>query len=131
MIVKSQGRRLGAEVVHVLQPVAHLALLGLCGPASWTPLLASLGLDLASLALHRTEEAGTVEDEAEMARRRLALLLYLLRSPLYEAGSRAVLVSGLQFSRDNIPLVARLGLAEAMLKYLHEYQEMYFYTWAS
>ena len=72
-----------------------------------------------------------VEDEAEMARRRLALLLYLLRSPLYEAGSRAVLVSGLQFSRDNIPLVARLGLAEAMLKYLHEYQEMYFYTWAS
>ena len=72
-----------------------------------------------------------VEDEAEMARRRLALLLYLLRSPLYEAGSRAVLVSGLQFSRDNIPLVGRLGLAEAMLKYLHEYQEMYFYTWAS
>ena len=66
-----------------------------------------------------------------MARRRLALLLYLLRSPLYEAGSRAVLVSGLQFSRDNIPLVGRLGLAEAMLKYLHEYQEMYFYTWAS
>ena len=48
----------------MLQPVAHLALLGLCGPASWTPLLASLGLDLASLALHRTEEAGTVEDSA-------------------------------------------------------------------
>ena len=121
-----------AELVHVVQPVAHLALLGLCGPASWWPLLASLGLDLASLALHRTEEtAGTLEEEAEMARRRLALLLYLLRSPLYEAGSRAVLVSGLQFSRDHIPLVGRLGLAEAMIKYLHEYQEMYFYTWAS
>ena len=119
-------------MVHLLQPVAHLALLGLCGPASWRPLLASLGLDLASLALHRTEEtAGTLEDEAEMARRRLALLLYLLRSPLYEAGSRAVLVTGLQFSRDHIPLVGRLGLAEAMIKYLHEYQEMYFYTWAS
>ena len=53
-------------MVHLLQPVAHLALLGLCGPASWRPLLASLGLDLASLALHRAEEAATLEAEAEM-----------------------------------------------------------------
>ena len=54
-------------------------------------------------------------------------ILWLFRSPLYDTRSKAVIVSILQFSQNNIPLVGTVS--KALLKYLHEYQQMYFYTW--
>ena len=41
-----------AEVVHVLQPPAHLAAMAVCGAQAWTPLVLALAMDLASQALH-------------------------------------------------------------------------------
>ena len=82
-------RRIG-ELLHILQPLTHLASLALCGPASWKPFLLSLAMDCSSLSLHSQEERLTERERRELVRRRLALLSYLLRSPLYDRRSKVI-----------------------------------------
>ena len=62
----------------------------MCGPASWTPFLLSLAVDCSSQALHWPASQASLdrEEQQELARRRMALLAYLLRSPLYDKKSK-------------------------------------------
>ena len=69
----------------------------------------------------------TETERREMMRRRMSLLLYLLRSPLYDQKSKRIIVTILKFAKDNIPLLGTM--AKAVLHNLSEYQDMYFYTW--
>ena len=87
-MVPLQGVRRVAELLHLLQPLTHLTSLAVCGPASWTPFLLSLAMDCSSLSLHSQEENLTDREGRELLRRRLALLSYLLRSPLYDRRSK-------------------------------------------
>ena len=77
-----------AELLHILQPLAHLSCLALCGENSWKPLILSLVLDCSSLSLHSQAECLTERERRELVRRRMALLFYLLRSPLYDRKSK-------------------------------------------
>ena len=55
-VIKAQRLHVAAELVHVLRPVVYAALLRKWGRRAWTPWITSLGLDAASLALHRAAD---------------------------------------------------------------------------
>jgi len=124
-----KGKRKVAEIMHIVQPMVHLGALGLFGTRSWKPFLVSLAIDCSSHSLHGPLRLMTETERREMMRRRLSLLLYLLRSPLYDQKSKTIIVTILKFAQDNIPLLG--SVAKAVLHNLAEYQEMYFYTWSS
>jgi len=121
-----------AEALHVLQPLTHLLMLAACGPQAWSPLIISLAMDLSSQALHTgmLQPCSSLQEPetAELARRRLHLLHYLLRSPLYDQRSKSLIVSLLKFSQQNVPLAG--AISKALLRYLPEYQKIYFYVWS-
>ena len=83
-----QGKRRVAEILHLLQPLAHLSSLAVFGQNSWKPLILSLVLDCSSLSLHGQAEVLSERERREVVRRRMALLQYLLRSPLYDRKSK-------------------------------------------
>ncbi len=114
-----------AEIVHALRPAVYAVFLYRHGRASWRPFVASLSLDLASLAIHARARAileggGTVasrryldkpyteRERDELSRRKLVLAMYLLRSPLFELGARPTLetVAG---ALTRLPLVGSLA----------------------
>ena len=76
-----QGKRCVGEILYLSQPLVHLAVMGVCGDRSWSPFLTSLAMDTSSLVLHGSPEleSHTQEERAELVRRRLALLAYILR----------------------------------------------------
>ena len=76
-----QGKRCVGEILYLSQPLVHLAVMGVCGDRSWSPFLTSLAMDTSSLILHGSPEleGHTQEERAELVRRRLALLAYILR----------------------------------------------------
>ena len=81
MIDNIQGKRCIGEILYLSQPLVHLAVMGVCGSRSWSPFLTSLAMDTSSLVLHGSLELGslTQDERAELVRRRLALLAYILR----------------------------------------------------
>ena len=85
-----QGKRRVAELLHILQPLAHLSSLAVLGEKSWAPLILSLVLDCSSLSLHSQAANLEVRERRELMRRRLALIHYLLRSPLYDRKSKVL-----------------------------------------
>jgi len=124
---KLEGNRKVGELLHVCQPVAHLMALGVFGEKSWKPFLLSLAMDGSSHTLHGNTKSMTEAEQKEIVRRRFGLINYLLRSPFYDNKSKTVIVQLLKFSQDNIPLAG--SLARAVLRYLPEYQQIYFYIW--
>ena len=124
--LKQVKRKVG-EVLHIIRPLVHLTSLGLFGEKSWKPFFISLAVDCSSMSLHGSLSLMTAEEKQEMLRRRIAMLAYILRSPFYDLKSKTMIVSTLQFSRDNIPLLG--SVAKALLNYLDEYQQVYSYTW--
>lgn len=121
-------RRLVAEVVYVVRPLLHLMAMGQWGEKSWKPFLLSVCLDSYSQGSHETAAGLTEAEQQELVRRRFSLLNYLLRSPLYDQKSKAVIVWLLKFLRQNLPVGG--SLAGALLHYLPHYQQVYFYTWS-
>ena len=114
-------------MLHIIQPIVRLGAMGLFGTRSWKPFLVSLAIDCSSHSLHGSLRLMTETERREMMRRRMSLLLYLLRSPLYDQKSKRIIVTILKFAKDNIPLLGTM--AKAVLHNLSEYQDMYFYTW--
>ena len=131
-----------AEIVHALRPAVYAVFLYRHGRASWRPFVASLSLDLASLAIHARARAilecgGTVasrryldkpyteRERDELSRRKLVLAMYLLRSPLFELGARPALetVAG---ALTRLPLVG--SLAPRGSEFLIEMQKYFTYT---
>ena len=120
-----------AEVLHILRPVAHLACLGAFGSAAWTPFLVSLSMDLTSLKLlHEPhDKAWNMNESIELGQRSFSLLLYILRSPLYDQYTKQKILRMLSMLANRIPLFGRL--ITPMLSYLPEWQKTYFYVWTS
>lgn len=120
-----------AEILHITRPVAHMASIGIFGPASWPPYLISLGMDLTSLKLlHEPhDKIWNMKESIELGQRSFALLLYLLRSPFYDRYTKERILRLLSSAANTIPIFGRL--IRPMVSYLPEWQKTYFYVWGS
>ncbi|XP_076235971.1 peroxisomal biogenesis factor 16 [Calliopsis andreniformis] len=121
-----------AESLYIIKPLLHLGCISLTGEKQWPPWLLSFAVDLLSLKIYNKEAKAvsfSTEDEKELFTRRLALLLYLLKSPFYDKYSRIRIYAVLTALSKNVPF-ARL-LAEPIKKYLPHWQSTYFYMWSS
>ncbi|KAK1123415.1 hypothetical protein K0M31_008123 [Melipona bicolor] len=121
-----------AETLYVLKPLFHLGCTSVTGEKRWPPWLLSLAIDLFSLKIVNDQTKNTSfskEEEKEFFRRRVALLLYMLKSPFYDKYSRIRIYAILTALSNMVPL-ARF-LTEPIKKYLPHWQSTYFYLWSS
>ena len=68
-------------------------------------------------------------DRRELARRRMSLLRYLLRSPFYDAVTKRILAAAVDFAERNVPLGGTV--ANLALGYLPHYRQIYSYLWSN
>ncbi|EEY61070.1 uncharacterized protein PITG_01313 [Phytophthora infestans T30-4] len=125
------------EACHILRPVVY-ALLRRRRPAtSWTPVVVSLLVELSGLALSAAavEPVESLKHDAgdkakdEIAARKMALLLYLLRDPVYATVTKPATGKAADVL-DYVPGVGKLFRfgTRAVLDYYHQF---HFYTSAS
>ena len=99
--------------------------MGRCGTNSSIPWSLALALDIASIKLLKSGVLNC-DDQKEIRRRQLTLLMYLLRSPFYDRFSRKVIFQILT-SLKKIPLIG--VLPQQILQYALFWQKIYSYTW--
>ncbi|CAG9558592.1 unnamed protein product [Danaus chrysippus] len=119
-----------AELIHILKPIVHLAAMKVFGTKSWKQWLIALGMDVASFKMYnRHMNDLSYEQRLEISRRKLGLVLYLLRSPMYKGYSKKVIEGVLQSAANSIPLMS--FVSGPVIQYLSHWQDIYFYMWAS
>ncbi|XP_043260962.1 peroxisomal membrane protein PEX16 [Colletes gigas] len=120
-----------AESLYIMKPLFHLGCVSVTGEKQWPPWLLSFAIDLFSLKMFNNvakTEFFNKEEKEELNRRRLALLLYIVKSPFYDNYSRLRIYAALSALSTKVPF-ARL-IAEPMKKYLPHWQSTYFYMWS-
>ncbi|KAJ7403134.1 Peroxisomal membrane protein PEX16 [Pitangus sulphuratus] len=93
------GRR-SSRVVRSLQSILSL---GVWGQRSWKPWLLSAVLDISSLSLLSDLKDLNRRERAELRRRTVLLLYYLLRSPFYDRYSEGRILLLLRLLADYVP----------------------------
>ncbi|CAG9856578.1 unnamed protein product [Phyllotreta striolata] len=126
-------RMLIAETIYVIKPIAHLASLACFGTKTWRPWVISLALDVASLELYRSctkknKQSLTKQQRLQISKRTVLLLLYVLRSPMYDKHSKDRLHSFLM-ALSNVPLAGLV--CKPLAEYLPFWQSTYFYMWST
>ncbi|XP_076180564.1 peroxisomal biogenesis factor 16 [Ptiloglossa arizonensis] len=127
----SEKKFILAESLYIMKPLFHLGCISVTGEKQWLPWVLSFVIDLVSLKMFNNEEktvSFSKEDEDELNRRRLALLLYVLKSPFYDKCSRLRIYAALTALSTKVPF-AKL-VAEPMKQYLPYWQSTYFYMWS-
>lgn len=132
------------EVLHVLRPLVYVAMLRRYGARSWTPWMTSLAVEVSSIVL--TSAGGRLQHSAaakqaksplpvwseaeqrELLRRKLLLMYYLIRSPMYEAAVRQA-VHRVQGVCSYVPLLR--SVVDKAVEILEGVQAYYTYTAAS
>ncbi|KAK6626383.1 hypothetical protein RUM43_006694 [Polyplax serrata] len=124
------------EILYTLKPLLTLGTSMKYGQSTWKPWIFSGATDILSLYLlhsrpknYENKHPFTSAERLEISRRRLALLLYLMRSPFYERHSKDKINAFLNSLSRNIPL-AKL-ICKPILQYLPHWQETYFYLWST
>lgn len=69
------------------------------------------------------------KEKAELKRRNLMLIYYLMRSPFYDKYTKQRFIGVLRFIAQYVPLSG--FIIRPVLEYLPTWQRMYFYVWAS
>ena len=123
------SRQLMAETLYISRPLLHISSMFLFGQASWKPWLISCGVDVTSLTLMGNTSDLNEDEKAEMSRRTVLLLLYLLRSPFYDNYSKTRILGFLRFVSDTIPGISLV--LNPLLEYLPTWQKIYFHNWSS
>ncbi|XP_013192804.2 peroxisomal membrane protein PEX16 [Amyelois transitella] len=119
-----------AETLHILKPVIHLLAMRTFGTKAWKQWLVSLSIDLASMRIYnRHMKELSYEQRLEISRRKLGLILYLLRSPMYNGYSKNVIEGFLTSLSYKIPMTS--FICGPIIQYLSHWQDIYFYMWAS
>lgn len=118
-----------AEALHVARPVAHLISMYISGPDTWKPWLLACGMDLCSIYLMGESKELNPKEKAELKRRNLMLIYYLMRSPFYDKYTKQRFIGVLRFIAQYVPLSG--FIIRPVLEYLPTWQRMYFYVWAS
>ncbi|XP_025088178.1 peroxisomal membrane protein PEX16-like [Pomacea canaliculata] len=117
------------ETLHIMKPLVHLTSLYLFGLSSWKPWLLSGAMDVSSLCLMGDPKDLNINEQGELRRRTLMLLLYLLRSPFYDRYSQAKIVMALKLLADNVPGMSLV--MRPLMEYLPQWQKVYFYIWST
>ncbi|KAH7484319.1 Peroxisomal membrane protein PEX16 [Phytophthora ramorum] len=125
------------EVCHILRPVVYALLRRRRPETSWTPVLVSLLVELSGLAFSAAavksvapkNPSATDNTKEEIAARKMALLLYLLRDPVFAAVTKPAAGKAADVL-DYVPGVGKLFRfgTTAVLDYYHQF---HFYTSAS
>lgn len=119
-----------AESLYVAKPLLHLGCMNI-SQNHWPSWILSLIIDIASLnVFNRCARKALLskEEEEELVRRRLGLLLYILRSPFYDKYSRNKIDALLDTISNSVPLAKYL--TSAVKKNLPYMQSTYFYLWS-
>ncbi|RWS20420.1 peroxisomal membrane protein PEX16-like isoform X1, partial [Leptotrombidium deliense] len=125
--VLTDNQKIG-EVIHIIRPVAHIAAMSGFGQQSWIPYFLSLGMDCSSLHLLKmSAKDWNTNEKIELGQRSMALLLYLLRSPLFDKFTKVKILKILAVFADRIPIFGRM--LRPIISYLPEWQKTYFYVW--
>lgn len=128
----SEKNILLAENLYITKPLLHLGCVFLTGEKQWPPWLLSFAIDLLSLKIYSNEAkimSFSKEEEKEFFRRRLALLLYILKSPFYDRYSCVRIYAILTILSNKVPLAK--FITERIKAYLPHWQNTYFYMWSS
>lgn len=120
-------KHLTAEVLYIMRPISHLTSMYYFGQTSWAPWFLSLGLDLTSLHLHKGIWLSESE-RSEITRRQIALLYYLVRSPVFHTVTHKRIRFFLNTVGNRIPLAK--SICQPLLEYIPEWQKIYAYTWS-
>ncbi|KAK7083727.1 Peroxisomal membrane protein pex16 [Halocaridina rubra] len=120
-------RYITAEALHILRPLSHLSTMYLFGEQSWAPWLLSLGMDITSLKLYN-ESTITNAEKVELARRRVSILYYLVRTPAFHAVTHKRIKYFLTAVGNKVPLAG--SICQPLLEYIPEWQKIYAYTWS-
>ncbi|XP_035674304.1 peroxisomal membrane protein PEX16-like isoform X1 [Branchiostoma floridae] len=123
------GLRLAGEALHVFRPLVYLSSLAVCGRSSWKPWLLSFLTDVSSLALMGDTKDLNLLEKAELKRRSLVLLFYILRSPFYDKYAQAKIILFLRLLASTVPGVGLI--IEPLIGYLPNWQRTYFYNWGT
>lgn len=119
-----------AESLYILKPLIHLAAMRVFGTKAWKQWFVALGVDLASMKLYNKHMNNLCyEQRLEISRRKLSLILYLLRSPMYNGYSKNVIENVLTSMSKKIPILSFIN--GPVIQYLSHWQDIYFYMWAS
>ncbi|KAA8492343.1 Peroxisome biogenesis protein 16 [Porphyridium purpureum] len=110
------------ELCHVSRPSVELLLMMKFGPMSWIPWLVALGIDVSGISLVPSESDA---DRAEKLRRKLALVYFLARNPVYSRVIRRHVLGRL----TKLPLAG--GLISGGVEVLDAIQAYWFYVSAS
>ncbi|XP_028046008.1 peroxisomal membrane protein PEX16 isoform X2 [Monomorium pharaonis] len=120
-----------AESLYVTKPLLHLGCMYVTSQKRWPPWMLSLIIDIASLNVfsrYAKKALFSKDEEEELVRRRLSLLLYILRSPFYDKYSRTKINALLDTISSSVPFAKYL--ASAVEKNLPYMQSIYFYMWS-
>lgn len=119
-----------AESLHILRPLIHLAAMKMFGTKAWKQWLVALGVDLASIKLYgKNLKDLSNEQRLEISRRKLSLVLYLLRSPVYNGFSKIMIETTLTSMTEKVPALS--FICGPIIQYLSHWQDIYFYMWSS
>ncbi|XP_053988942.1 peroxisomal membrane protein PEX16 [Hylaeus volcanicus] len=127
----SEKKFIIAESLYIMKPLFHLGCVSVTGEKQWAPWLLSFAIDLLSLNVFNDKtnrESFSKEEEEELNKRKLALLLYILRSPFYDKCTRDRINAALTALSTTVPFAK--FIAEPMKKYLPHWQSTYFYIWS-
>ncbi|XP_052797370.1 peroxisomal membrane protein PEX16-like [Mya arenaria] len=123
------GVRRWAECLHVTRPMAHLLSMYIFGQDSWKPWLLAVGMDMTSQKLFGENKDLNIRERAEVKRRNLMLLYYLMRSPFYDQYTKTRLMTVFRFIAQYVPLTGLI--MRPLMEYLPVWQRMYFYVWTT
>jgi len=123
------GSHIAGEILHISRPLVHLLSTFVCGRSSWKPWLLAGVTDVSSVALSSDARHLNTREKSEVRRRTLLLLLYLLRSPMYERATRDKLMRGLTIIANEVPVFGML--ARPCISYLPLWQQIYAYVWTT
>ncbi|XP_023011936.2 peroxisomal biogenesis factor 16 [Leptinotarsa decemlineata] len=127
------GRQLIAETIYISKPLVHLLSMACFGTETWKPWMIGLALDLTSLQLYRSCRSKSINSltplqRLQLSRRTVILVLYLLRSPIYERYSKDK-IDGFLKALSKIPLAGLI--CTPLAQYLPFWQSTYFYMWST
>uniref|UniRef100_H2YT15 Peroxisomal membrane protein PEX16 n=1 Tax=Ciona savignyi TaxID=51511 RepID=H2YT15_CIOSA len=128
--VLSQKEKIG-ECLHIVRPMLHLLATGAFGTRSLLPWLTALMVDTSSHALiqrnYKILRPFNPEEKQELRRRYANLLLYLVRSPIYDKVTGPRMHRTLAYLSEHVPLAQYV--LEPLGKYIPAWQRVYFYVW--
>lgn len=119
-----------AEYVYIVKPLVHLAAVRTFGYKSWKSYTIALLMDLYTVkTYYQHQHLMTKEQKVELSKRCVNLLLYLVRSPMYEKKSAGKIDSFLGFIANHIPFARTV--CNPISQYIPQWQSTYFYMWST